>query len=178
MWRLLLWAYAVSNTLGMLCDELLNKLLKGVPLVKGRNRMAISKTLVSHLEYRQGASWNMNQPVAEVWEAQKGVLVSEMGRELDHTFVFILTIVLFVWFVQQLISSSVWWAHVWEAFQWCCEGPQLEIPALKPWGPVCGSRQNSTLAASLIWLCQPSWSSRSSAALQLWLWMSQAFFTA
>lgn len=55
----------MSNTLGILRDELLGKLLEGVTVVKGRSRLAISKT-VSHLEYRQGASWNMNQPVAEV----------------------------------------------------------------------------------------------------------------
>lgn len=34
----------------------------------------------------------MNQPVAEVWETQKGVFLSETRRELDHTFVFILII--------------------------------------------------------------------------------------
>lgn len=107
------------------------------------------KDSVSHLEYRQGAPWDMNQPVAQLWEAQKGVLLSETGRELDHAFVFILVVALFVWFVQQHIWSSVQWAHVWKTFQWCCVGPQLEIPALKAWDLVCGFSSTGKMA---LWL--------------------------
>lgn len=104
--------FACPNTLDILCDKLLDKLLKGATLVKERSRVAILRALypqgsLSHLQYRQGASWNMNQPVTLAREGQKGLFASETGREPDHTFVFILTIALFAQILQQNIRSSV-----------------------------------------------------------------------
>lgn len=88
-WKLLLWAFAVSNTPGILCDELLNKLLKGVTLVEGRSRLAIFQRLYP--------TWNIDRVLPGIWtslwqrfERHRKVCFSlrQGGRELAHTFVF------------------------------------------------------------------------------------------